>query len=897
MDNDIRKIVADDPTSAALYSKLVANFTPVAADGTGRKDAIRRGAGDINAISETTKAHITSNEDAISIFPDLMYMSQLMTSAVMAPNDMVTANLIVSSDSDILPAPTRNVLCDVVKKALVEEYGAEEEVYRIIHSVLFDRGAHVKVIIPESSLDDVIHSRGISSESAHTTKLAFESAGIGVDFNVSNLGFLLPPTDVKSSRETYLLGMESFFSADVAKYPSTELSHKDKAGTESYGLGVQLIDNFNILKIPQAIKQLHKQRTKSLLRAARGGKLSFESAKNSINLKDVQRNPNTKTREVISIGTERESTRRSIGRALVLDWPIEATIPIYTPGDPSDHHAYILLADRTGSPVTVDGDGITHDMVGASISEAVNGTGSATMAKDLLARANAQTSDMTKPVNIRNILEIYSQALDEEVNRSLERSGINGKFDSRTIEGLSKVMLFRTLQNSATRMLYVPAELVQYFAHRYHKNGVGRSYMDDMRILLGLRAGYYIARILGSIKNSISVTRATVTVDEDDAEPQTAITRAMSLIAASRSNWLPNSSYDINGLTQWVQNLGVEVQIDEHPLLPNTKIEYDNVKMDHNIPDESLEETFRTQCSLVVGVPPEMVDSAKGPDFATTVEQQSLIMSKRAFDIQKALNPHWTQYFRKVTTNDQILRQEIAEVLKRNLSSIRELEKDTELVALASTDEAAYLEYLVDNFIDGIDVKLPPPEMTSQVTQGESFTNHMESVEKAIDYVFSTDLMPQELVGELSGSVEYIRAQYIAYYAREWMSKNGYMSELSELVTKDADGKVNFNINQTVISHIETAMQSTNRFMEDVKGLRAAANADVQARGDTGMSGGGDAEPDGEVSGDGDPFGASGFDGDSGEPPTVTDDGGEAAPPQPDTGAEPNDNSAEVPAS
>ncbi|NYW24484.1 hypothetical protein C6506_28745, partial [Escherichia coli] len=93
-------------------------------------------------------------------------------------------------------------------------------------------------------------------------------------------------------------------------------------------------------------------------------------------------------------------------------------------------------------------------------------------------------------------------------------------------------------------------------------------------------------------------------------------------------------------LVNWIQRAGLQFSYENNPLIPEVKIDFENANLSHTVPDSDLEEELRKQTIIALGLPPETVDNGFNPEFATTVVNNNILLSKRVLIYQKTLLTH-----------------------------------------------------------------------------------------------------------------------------------------------------------------------------------------------------------------------------------------------------------------
>ena len=131
-----------------------------------------------------------------------------------------------------------------------------------------------------------------------------------------------------------------------------------------------------------------------------------------------------------------------------------------------------------------------------------------------------------------------------------------------------------------------------------------------------------------------------------------------------------------------------------------------------------------------------------------------------------------------------------------------------------------------------------------------------------MDFVLSTDILPEGVIGELSNAVDMAKGVVRGHLAREWMSKNDFMAELLEILTTDESGKPIMNLWEIQAQHSESMAKALASFIDAVKNLKRTGDQYMQDNEQDDMdSGSSDYSSDDSDSSSDDDFGGDDFGG------------------------------------
>lgn len=826
--------IRDNPEMAAIISKLVQS--PKSTARKHNTDHSVREASELATIGTQMQNEFADYETILEIFPDLEMAKEILVSGVCSPKDLAETNAIYGTlDTVMTPSITRTLV------ELAEKYGKDvlkinDNMDRVVEDVLINTGSYVTVVIPENVLDDIINRT--------TTRVTTEH--LGVIFTpaggVKTLGYL---GDVFGQTKGPRLGIESFMDKNPRKRKTTSglsVSVEDYKALEP--LLPEITDNFNLLKLPRIIKLNNEIKVKEQLG------LKHVSLEN----RSLFKSPTYGIKTLQKIDTSTAS-RRSVGRPLLIHWPSESAIPATMPGDPTKSVGMFLLADSEGYPVSRETPSENLSQHFSSVDN--NGSNQNKSAMDLLVqRARSNLTDGKSKVLSPEVIGLYTTLVEEILTKQLQTGLLGSNTKISVGNSIGQLMLSRALSGQYTRMLFVPSELVSHIAYRHNKDGTGRSLMAGIKTAASYRAIMQFARTMAQLKNSINRTRVNLKLDPDDADYERTIEISKHEIARARQSIFPLGLLRPESLTDWSQKAGIEMVYEGHPALPDMKIDVENIQGQHVVPDENLSEEFRKNTSLGLLVPPEVVDNSNSPEFATTAIISNTMISKRVLRIQRRLMPQVTEMFIKCARHDPIFGKEMREALG-GMEQVLVKNQTEEQKALFEADKEGFYEALIEEFYENLTITLPKPDTARFTALKEELDTYIEGLDVVIDKAILTDYMIDgSMTSDAKASADDQRSMIKAYFIRDFLAKNSFMTEVFDLITQDEDGKPNLDITQAMSEHSKALILSNVAYVKGTKPVGVAADKDLEDQPEApeggGTDDGGSAEED---TGGGDTFG------------------------------------------
>jgi hypothetical protein len=749
-------------------------------------------------VGERATRRKNNNKHLIELFPDIKMSMEILTSIILSPKKMTEGDLIykfkedANFNSQIVP----NII-KTIKSYINKHYTLNERLPEMLEQSLFYQGAYIEIVIPESSVDEFINRDIITNYSTESYKR------LGYELN-STKGFL--------STEELTIDENSL---PITENKSKYVKALNKLVSNNY---IKVTDNYDLLKVGKIKNYLREHIVKNKIKS-NNNQLAMEA----FGYLDIfrQQAPINDT-SFVSVKTKKEAKRRSIGKPMVFNASVDNLIPVFKPGKPSEHLGYFLLLDQNGLPLEV----IEYDPYFRSYGkETPTNTVISNQNSNPLTKAYNNLINNEKDVAINQIFELYSQVMEENIYKKIKNSiyGENVKIENTS--DIYYTMFVRTIMNQKTALVFIPAELVCYIAFDYHENGVGKSLLDNLHITASLRAITMFSKVMSYAKSSINTTKVNITFDPNDPDPMKTFETIVSNVLKVRQNLLPLFTTNPVDIADRLQRAGLYFNYENAPGMPNVKVDYENDQLSHTIPDTQLEEDLKKQMISGIGLPTEMVDSSLSPEFATSVVNNHILLSKRVMKDQKKFLTHLNKLIRMYIEMDEDLRAEIKKELRENNNIFSEPSNE-KLLELKSKDEELFYEELVNKVSDSIEVTLSPPDITNITNLGADFDQYKENLIKAMDSYISTELMPEDATGELATHIETIKNIYIHYLLRKWMSDNGYMNEIEEIFSQEKEDET-IPINKFVIEHFKKVMSNSAEFFTLMKKYKSAANIDL----------------------------------------------------------------------
>lgn len=803
------KIVETNPRVLPVLPKLIRD-REVAGDVEDDKLKINRNL--LEDMFHRIRALKQNNKNIIKLFPEIELAIQILVTSILSPKKMTDIQLNYKLNKSFSLNPTiSGEILETIKTYVNDTYELEEKLPEIVREALFTSGAYAWAVIPESSVDEVINTDLLPTYSTEEFKKK-------VDFALENY-----------VRPRNILG------ASVAPLPLNATVTKDNFVSHLVSNAhLNITDNPNILQFNRIKEEISHKLIRGSLR--RNESISAESLE-KVNYMDIFRaKQSTMTqRNIEFIKTKDETKRKTIGRPMDIKIPTESIMPVFIPGNEAEHIGYFVLLDESGKPLDSEVKNSDISQINSAMQQ--NSQQAVTPVQKAY---NQLVTDMAHGVNVNELFEMYKGVLERQLYTSIKSSLYGNSAEIANKNDIYFLMFTRALADQKTNLLFIPKELVVYFAFYYNELGVGKTLMENLSVLSSLRAIMLFAKVMAYAKSSIDVTNVNISLDPNDPDPEKTIDQIQDSVLKLRQNYFPLGISNPVDLLNWIQKAGLKFSYENNPLLPNVKINFENENLTHTIPNSELEEDLRKQTIIALGLSPETIDSGFSPEFATTVVNNNILLSKRVSVYQKSLVKHLSKLLGIVIFNDEELRSKLREMVMGKLDSLGEsLDQDEK--ELLTKDKVKFIEYYIDKISENLFIELPKPDNTNITTLSVEYDVYKENLEKVLDSVVSQDIFSEDIAGNISEHVDTIKNVFKHYLLRKWMSENNFFPEVLEISgteVEDTDNMLN-----VISEHLTATMRNSDKLLNLMKTFKAAVNKDLE-----GVSGEGSTDSSGSSS-------------------------------------------------
>lgn len=688
---------------------------------------------------------------------------------------------------------------------------------------------------------------------------------------------------------------------DDKKDSKITLSKEGKWTVDLNGSGnetlIEYSDDLNMIRLGHLRKEVTDKRIKGTLGLSRESYIDRTNASDRQILDKVFKNIDSfvnsgygDDNNLKVLKNNRQTYRKDLNEPLVIEYPVESIIPIYKPGTPSEHVGYLVLHDEEGAPLSkVKPVNYYRDLSNTFNSR----TSGSKMASSLIQQGREMFDGMNSMIDearqIEMLSRIHGNAIIKEIIERTRQGEYGKNLDIGDSTEAFRIMFYRALAGQRTRVLFMPKDIMTYMAQDFDNKGMGRSLIDNMKVLLSLRIQFMLAQVRAGIANSIPETVATVRIDEKDPDPKKTIQIAQALTLKTRlTAGLMVGASNVQTIEDRINQSNIRLAIEsDHPKVPNIGHDITRNTADIPVPDNDTAELINRLVQMGTFLPPELVDNSYGVDFAREVLQQNFLVGMVVKQIQTKQNPYFTEFVKKLILASPTLRVELKETVKSNLNDILDVlneASDDEIDKTALSDDSlrTIIEYITDKFIAGLVVKLPEKANDNDEMINDQISKMEARIDKTLDYIYSPESLPNDVLGEEAANfIDQYRGLIKAEIMRNFLIESGFGTEVMDFITVSDDGvqtyEKNASIRDFAIKTIKNMMdmfeksknivKSTSGFMEgnDLKPSEGGGSYDS-----------GDSSDDSDSEGGDDDFGFGDEGGEGGEDDFNFDEGGES---------------------
>lgn len=771
-------------------------------------------------VNETT-ASVVDASNIRSVLPDIELITQIVISQILSPKDMVTVSLLYKAGSAKL-GDVNASLVKIVKDYLEDDYKIKDRCPEILRRALFETGSYPISVIPRTTIDQVINNAGRMSREDYSRYM----------------------DDKQRARPLGILGNRT--RSSFANESNAVINDSQQIGSKDWNISIS--DNPDVFKI----KHLVDKRRNDLIMEAYDLNRSELSVENKDATKQVIRdkmqraslynnrayNLNT-VLDLTNIETKTHAADDE-GSPLVIVWPSESVVTVHPPGDVNTPIGYFVACDQYGSPIKAVGVQDYYHQFNRNINQQADQGGNIL---NRMAQTMQGSYTIHDKASIDEMLPIFSKVIENELIDRLSSGVVGANAVLSYPEEFYRLMFMRACQEMQTQLIFIPENLMTYFAFDYNQHGIGISLLEKTKTIASFRALIEVSNILTAVKNSTNYRKLHVDLNPNTADPQKDIETAINEFARQTQMGFPLGVLNPLDLSDYIARYGVQVSWSGHPRMPESNISVENLSGSiADINTELSENLFKQHC-WGLGCPPELVDSSTGVDYAAQIHQSNLMFVKRGIVLQQTFASHLTDHIQKYCSLSGELMIKLKKCINENRDKLSESG-----IKESNTDEAIAL-----HFINNLSISLPQPDFSMLNSQIEQFNSYGSAIDQTIDVILNSSYMGEDFktqLGKLGGSVDNMANSLKAHFKRVWLQDRGILSEVFSLLSDNDNGTlmkqfVTSNashaddVRNMILAHISEMIKANKRtdsLLDKVEALGSTDGSSSSSSSDSGST-------------------------------------------------------------
>jgi len=832
--NDFKNISADD---LAIISKLI---PPGKKQGEGdrRHKGLEMPNG--NVVSKLARGISDSINDANNLFqmlPDMDLCRQIVVSAILSPSDLTSSDLVYSIGNDELDSNLTGPCLRKIKEFFETVYRIKKLLPEILSDALFMKGSYPMLILPESTIDYAINTAGRPSMETlgdHITEKGWYrpygvlgKSGKAIEGDVSSFESLFGNANSigSATQDEFQISFEG-----IEKHVT--IGGKAKTVKFNFPGKIEVTDNPEMLKNPMLMDRLRQHRVQEVYGARRKSLpiIAMEAAKKAVAKPDEKK---TVAADLAKIGdtqlieqkrmpmkevenkffarrnyqhvplqpllTPKQLNRPTVGHPVMMHLPSESVIPVHVPGNVRQHVGYFILMDVNGNPLSMASRNNYYD----DIRNGMSPSGDVASSLLTMTRRVGEGINGWNPYEIDEMAKAHASIVEDDLRNRLRSGAISGEYDFSLREETMRLMFSRQAAAKNTMVLFVPAEMLIYVAFDYNEFGIGRSMLEDGKILGSIRASLLLAATTAAITNATGGQTITIKVPEEDKDPYGTVEFMLNQYAEINGSGFPLGSTHPMDLMYALANAGKNIVVTGNSAFPEVEFDVQTREGTAKEPSSELTDDLRKRHIQMFGLTPEVMDAAQGSDFATTVVNNQLMFLKRVLKWQEDFEPFLVDWHRGYISNSGTLMEELMDLIMENKKYLK-------------GEYSEEPEKFLNDLIGSLSVTLPPPQTNRMTEQMEQYDKYTDSITKGLDAYFNEALFDATAAAELFDSIPTTKAAYLAYFQRKWLREHNVLPELDVFNTVKEEDTPVINILKENEQHMEGVLACVEEYMKEV---------------------------------------------------------------------------------
>lgn len=824
--------------------------------------------------------------------PEIRTARDIMVASIMSPIDLQTNAVNIVVESEELTEVTQNELSKILSDYFNDELKFGRRLAKWIGNALYQTGATPVLVLPQSNIRTL---RNINDEmflgtfdrdelikaTRRKPKQNLENSVSGEKYLASFEGLSVwdnPEQTDKFIDEMLDDAIDSMEELDFIEKSSVTKLHQDKTKfREEFKSLIDKSKNFVMFSTDVGTISKHTHDIRDRLRAIQ----------REIDKKYVL----DKVEPIYVVNTEHDDTTE-VEAPSIIELPYQAVVPVIVPGSPNQHIGYFIMVNQWGEPINPDSRDMNDMNANSRLVEsnvhANFGVPSALLSGE---RSPIQQFKITS--------QVFGTVLRHLMEQKLDEYGLGGTRIEQH-EAITTCLLRNMLDKRLIGLIFVPEPMLTYYHFDTHPDGTGKSLIEDVRTLTGLRTTLVTANIMAATENSIDQKIIELNVGEMNANAQQLMEQVKNAFTEKRIMRYDNNPLNVQ--RDLIQKSLTFVPKGIKGLQDGLTVETQHKNTGAVQPDRDLMDWLDRRIDQALLVPKSVIDKGDDEDFARSIVTTNLFFNNRVKMLQQDVNDQATKTVRNYVKYSTILRNKLKtalalsakdyddtnqdpldpnppqepkelkgigdESLKPSMElqalsddQVKKAEKEAKKIREKDTHPPKSKEEIemndknidqqLDDILEHIFVKLPEPRIVVDKAQTEEINQFMNCIDGVLSTVYNDELLPDDFAA-YANVLKMYRAREKARLAREFIKKVGYNSvfdlpPLDQLDTKDLYTVAMFvinskrgmdNISEQIGRKLNLGNRAENQGMVDIGGGVSGMGNDFNLPSDMGGTGG-----------------------------------------------------------
>lgn len=714
----------------------------------------------------------------MELAPETKNASAILVSSILAPNDFAKTGFKTTLELEDLDGESTTKITELINSHFGDKLGLSTLISDWLEDALFKVGSKVVMVFPTNSIERLRESVSVSNDtnaqgsiealvSNFSTGFEDEIHGSLESFGVERTKDII--NDIKKDEEV----VDKVMSALEGIVDSSE-------GTTKAIKKVRQKVSSNLASGLEELRKRHNFTFSNDPRMLFSGRLRNASAMEAMDKKVLDKLGDNPTSQFLArddgLSNQADQSVTQYQHTPYLDLsefihddkpsefpamielPSESVIPIIVDGSPSTHLGYFVLLNEQGNPISVDTDDPAQMEQSHAGNQRIDNLYNAFYGQTQFSTSRQLTNNTKAEV----MGAIYDSYIKHMLSSKLKDFGFSG-YQISLNNDISRVMLYRVLKNSETRVLFVPKKLVHYLAFEFHNDGTGRSKLDAIKFPLSLKITLIITRLISLMESSINRRKLNITLDDTVGNPLEVL---QSVKKELTKNKMYGLTYDPTTIVKGILDKELTIVPNRIPGVEDFQLDTEENSVNYPTPDDGVLDEINNMYMMSLGVPPSALNRLSEDEFSRSVASNNIFFSNQLKESQLVVCEFMTEFVRNYIRYSSKLKKGIQSVLTNQGSDDNTREGG----------ENSKVALKVENVIENLEYTLPSPALAHDKSSFEEVRDYVEIIESVVSAILPGELSDDNDMGD---TIAVLRSHLKHSLLIDHISSNSILSDLN----------------------------------------------------------------------------------------------------------------------